>query len=301
MRLFCPAENYQITTKLHGQNGVLARVKQRDYLTYIQFFMKTFNSKAIYNPSGKAGEYSYWACNFYVGCSNGCIYCYCKKGILAGAMGQDKPQLKKCFKDEIHAMEVFEKELLQNKTELQKHGIFFSFTTDPMIEETYSLTVQAVRLCNSLDIPVNILTKETGYIYKLSYWTSNINTELIAIGFTLTGHDELEPNVSTNAQRIRAMELCKQTGYHTFASIEPIIDFPSAKNVINASIDFCDLYKVGLMSGKKYDVVEAQSFVEWLNGLNKPKIYLKESLQKLSRYTNDELDEYFVNRDYRLH
>jgi hypothetical protein len=26
--------------------------------------MKTFNGKAIYNPSGKAGEYSYWACNF---------------------------------------------------------------------------------------------------------------------------------------------------------------------------------------------------------------------------------------------
>jgi len=47
--------------------------------------------------------------------------------------------------------------------------------------------------------------------------------------------------------------------------------------------------------------VEAQTFVEWLNELQKPKIYLKESLQKLSKYTNDELDEYFVNRDYRLH
>ncbi len=62
--------------------------------------MKNFKGKAIYNPSGKAGEYSYWACNFYVGCSNGCEYCYCKKGILSGVMGQDKPQLKKCFKDE---------------------------------------------------------------------------------------------------------------------------------------------------------------------------------------------------------
>ncbi|KAA6320448.1 hypothetical protein EZS27_029784 [termite gut metagenome] len=37
---------------------------------------KPFNGKAIYNPSGKAGEYSYWACNFYNGCSNGCTYCY---------------------------------------------------------------------------------------------------------------------------------------------------------------------------------------------------------------------------------
>ena len=36
--------------------------------------MEKFNGKAIYNPSGKAGEYSTWACNFYVGCSNMCEY-----------------------------------------------------------------------------------------------------------------------------------------------------------------------------------------------------------------------------------
>ena len=57
--------------------------------------MKTFNGKAIYNPAGKAGEYAKWACNFYVGCSNMCDYCYCKKGILNNVMGMDEPQLKK--------------------------------------------------------------------------------------------------------------------------------------------------------------------------------------------------------------
>lgn len=86
--------------------------------------MKQFNGKAIYNPSGKAGEYAEWACNFYVGCSNGCEYCYCKKGILKAVMGQDKPQLKKCFKSENHALEVFESEVSFNIVELQKHGVF---------------------------------------------------------------------------------------------------------------------------------------------------------------------------------
>lgn len=65
---------------------------------------KQFNGKAIYNPSGKAGEYSYWACNFYVGCSNMCEYCYCKKGILSNVVGQNKAQLKQCFKDETDAL-----------------------------------------------------------------------------------------------------------------------------------------------------------------------------------------------------
>lgn len=69
--------------------------------------MEQFKGKAIYNPSGKAGEYSRWACNFYTGCSNGCDYCYCKKGILGHTMGGDTPTLKKCFRNEQHAIEVF--------------------------------------------------------------------------------------------------------------------------------------------------------------------------------------------------
>ena len=76
--------------------------------------MKRINGKAIYSPKGKAGEYAEYACNFYVGCSNGCEYCYCKKGILAATMGGNSPTLKKCFKDEYHALEVFEKELKTN-------------------------------------------------------------------------------------------------------------------------------------------------------------------------------------------
>jgi DNA repair photolyase len=123
-----------------------------------------FNGKAIYNPSGKAGEYSYWACNFYVGCSNGCEYCYCKKGILKEVMGQNKPQLKKCFKDESHALEVFCKELKANLQELQEHGLFFSFTTDPMLPETIFLTHEAITACRDSNIPVKILTKCTNWV-----------------------------------------------------------------------------------------------------------------------------------------
>ena len=125
--------------------------------------MKNFNGKAIYNPSGKAGEYSYWACNFYTGCSNGCDYCYCKKGILAKSMGGDVPVLKKCFKDEKHALEVFEKELMKNLSELQEHGLFFSFTTDPMLPETVDLTIRAIGACQRNMIPVKVLTKCTRY------------------------------------------------------------------------------------------------------------------------------------------
>lgn len=263
--------------------------------------MKNFKGKAIYNPSGKAGEYSFWACNFYVGCSNGCTYCYCKKGILAGVMGQDKPQLKKCFKDEADAFTIFRKELSKNKVELRKHGLFFSFTTDPLLPETKELTFEAIEMCLLNWIPVKILTKCTEWINSFEFERFEGIENEVAFGFTLTGHDNLEPGASTNLQRIVAMEKLHRLGFKTFASIEPIIDFNRAKEMIVMSMGDCDLYKIGLMSGKNYDQHKAQLFVEWLSDLRwEPKIYLKESIQKLTRYTTEELGDNFVDRDYNM-
>ena len=62
-------------------------------------------------------------------------YCFNKKGRFARVLGGNESKLKKCFKDEKHAIEGFEKELLQNLSELQKHGLLFSFTTDPMLKQ----------------------------------------------------------------------------------------------------------------------------------------------------------------------
>lgn len=80
---------------------------------------KRFNGKAIYNPSGKAGEYSQWACNYFTGCSNECEYCYCRKGVL-GSVWSAKPQLKKCFQSMEHALDVFCNEVDKNEEYIVK-------------------------------------------------------------------------------------------------------------------------------------------------------------------------------------
>lgn len=263
--------------------------------------MKNFKGKAIYNPSGKAGEYSYWACNFYVGCSNGCTYCYLKKGRGAAILGGDVPTLKKCFKDENHALEVFQKELKQNLPELQTHGLFFSFTTDPMLPRTIDLTMDAVMLCVAHDIPVKILTKTAFDIGWFRAHFEPVHNDVkgrIAVGFTLSGHDELELYASTNAERIKAMKILHNAGFKTFASIEPIIDLNASMEMIQKTIGFCDLYKVGLESGKKPNAFMLLNFVNVLAVLD-AKFYLKESITKL-------LGEYmlpsdnFVQRDYNI-
>jgi len=262
-----------------------------------------FKGKAIYQPTGKAAEYAAWACNFYVGCSNNCSYCYCKKGILANAMGQDKPQLKKCFRDEDHAFDIFQTEVSNNVSELRKHGLFFSFTTDPLLPETRELTAEAIDFCTDYGIPVKMLTKRSDWLDYLLPWLPINLHHLYAFGFTLTGHDELEPGASTNQERIEAMRKLHNEGFRTFASVEPIIDFVSSQQMISKSIDCCDLYKIGLESGEKYNIPALQLFVGWTTNLSSKcgfKIYFKDSLLKAAGISRESLPANCVTRDYNM-
>lgn len=267
--------------------------------------MKKFKGKAIYQPAGKAAEYSGWACNFYVGCSGECTYCYLKKGRGAAILGSNTPKLKACFKDEKHALEVFEKELQANLSELKEHGLFFSFTTDPALKETYGMTIRAIEKCMKYDIPLKILTKSKLTDFTLFNWV-HLNyhdkyKKLISIGFTLTGHDELEKGTSKNHERIAGMKSLHEAGFKTFASIEPVLNYANSLKMIEHSDPYCDLFKIGLESGEKYNSKSVYEFVnEVLKRTNKP-IYFKDSLLKAAGIQRESLPGRCVTRDFKLH
>ncbi|NDW19452.1 hypothetical protein D0T53_11105 [Dysgonomonas sp. 216] len=272
---------------------------------------KQFKGKAIYNPSGKAGEYSQWACNLYIGCSNDCSYCYCKRGVMSSVWSTE-PKLKSCFRNEDHALELFEKELKQNLSELREHGLFFSFTTDPMLSGMVTImTSYAVGICLNHDVPVKILSKcaTRGDYSNLhnrvfnAYGNSIHKKDLIAFGFTITGHDELEQSASTNKERIETMASLHRSGYKTFASIEPIIDFDSSWKMIFQTGGICDLYKIGLMSNKKYSVTDAQNFINnvisYTSDRNS-KVYFKDGLLEQAGIKRENLPSVCVTRDYNI-
>ena len=271
---------------------------------------KQLNGKAIYSPKGKAGEYAKYACNFYVGCSNDCDYCYCKRGVLGHSMGKPQATLKKCFKDVTHAMDVFQKELEANLAELRKHGLFFTFTSDPMIDECIGLTILAIDYAKLKNVPCKILTKRGDFIQRLPMvWLypnqNSLSRKYIAFGFTLTGHDELERGASTNAERIECMRNLHNAGFNTFASIEPIIDLKSSYEMIKQTLGFCDLYKIGLMSGKRnYTMFDVQSFMHGTNlliGNNDSKVYWKDSvLDYIGMNRNDLPKGFCVGADYNI-
>lgn len=267
--------------------------------------IKPFKGKALYNPSGKAGEYAPWACNFFTGCSNNCDYCYCKRGVMSHVW-TDKPKLKKCFKDEDDAMRIFVVEMWKNIKELRECGLFFTFTSDPMLPETQMLTMRAIKECISHDIPVQILTKCADIRDLILYAASLMEDqrELIAIGYTLTNHDEMEPGASSHFDRLGALRVAKEIGCRTFASIEPIIDLESAGIAISDAMPYCDLFKIGLMSGgKRPDKNELLQFVKHWNDIfdkSGHKVYWKKSI---ADYLGDDMEynmDCCVDADYNI-
>jgi hypothetical protein len=137
---------------------------------------------------------------------------------------------------------------------------------------------------------------------------------MFEFGFTLTGHDELEPYASTNLNRIETMKKLHDLGFKTFASIEPVIDTDSSLEMVYKTTEFCDLYLIGLESGKKYDKNDLRHFVysvgcnceyggeetTTLYDNHKPKIYFKDSLLKQAGINRENLPENCITRDYSL-
>lgn len=248
-------------------------------------------SKVIYQPSGKAREYSPWACNLYVGCSNDCSYCFNKRGVLGKVAGGPVAKLKSGIKDEDQAFDIFLSELKRYKDRIIRDGgLMFSFTTDPCLPRTLPLTMACVSAATGMDVPCHILTKCADWILRDKTWTDamTVSRDLLNVGFTLTGRDDLERGASTNAERILAMRSLHDEGYRTFASIEPIINLDRSLEMIRQSTDCCDQYKIGLLSGDektsdRYDIAgRLEEFIYEVDELltrEKKTVYWKKSIK----------------------
>lgn len=199
----------------------------------------------IYQPQGAAGEYAKWAINLYHGCSNGCTYCYNRRGVLSHVFG-DKPELAAPIirqrdkllneylkKNNMTAHDAIKKGVVNHEglmaaldlisKDLEKigkdkirqdGGIFFSFTCDPFDMEADMFILQKVVLLLIFNrIPVTILTKNV-YWMQTGLWKStlrDLTTDYkdiacyLTIGFTITGKDKLEPGAPSTEERIEAL------------------------------------------------------------------------------------------------
>jgi DNA repair photolyase len=266
---------------------------------------KLYSGKVIYQPSGKAGEYAQWACNFYTGCSNNCDYCYLKKGPYAHVW-TDYPKLKSSFKNEDEAFQCFVKEVNKNLDALRHHGLFFSFSTDPMLEETAALTIASMEYCVKHGIPCVVLSKCARMAECLDNpaFNSERGRELLVFGSTLTASDMEEGNASSHLERINTLAAFHSAGFQTFASIEPIVSFAASLKAVKDAAPYCSVLKIGLMSGVKkdyYDLNECLDFIKQVSvvaTLNRCRLYWKNSVRKfiLERYQGDDASKVMLER-----
>ena len=231
--------------------------------------------KILSRPRGNAEEYGRWSVNPYIGCSHGCLYCYLKKGPSGAYLGQDKPVLKKGVVSEEHAYHLAMAEIITNRDEIIRDGgLFMTFTSDPCLPDTKDLFCRISRKSISMDVPCTMLTKVSGIERLVSEIAKGDDYEYthasnLAIGWTLTGHDELEPNAPTNAERILTMKNIKEKyicgdAIHLWASIEPVIDFSSSLDMILQALDAgCQHFKIGLLTNNTRVVRKDFSFGEY--------------------------------------
>lgn len=154
----------------------------------------------IYQPQGAAGEYAKWAINLYHGCSNGCTYCYNRRGVLSHVFG-DKPELAAPIvklrekllnmymkdrgitaRENIYPSAVFwygifaaQRLILTDLAKIGEDkirkdgGIFFSFTCDPfdsyLDNNNNNITKWMLHTLVTSQIPVTILTKNVDWLY----------------------------------------------------------------------------------------------------------------------------------------
>lgn len=251
---------------------------------------------AFYLPKGPAGEYAAqgYGLNLFRGCTGGCIYCYREHGIISKSIGGDTPVLLKKYKDEAGALTRIAHDLDNHKNELvAADGVFATFTSDPGQEATFPLFKQAFDLIIKAGVPVKMLTKFTSWVNTpegQELLAKGASTGFLAVGFTLTGHDELETGASPNADRVAAMKSIHSMGIKTFASIEPVIDQQTSLDMVKAAAGYCDMFLVGLESGPNRHVLTddevsnmSHQMIDVVRSCGVGSIYFKSSILKVAK------------------
>lgn len=236
---------------------------------------------AIYQPKGKAREYSPLALNIYNGCDHACRYCYVPK-ITRRTYEDYSSKVKP--KSELFTL--LEKDL---RKPIQ-HQVLLSFAGDPYCrtEQVLRCTRRALGMLKENGAPVALLSKGGARMLD-DFDLIRSFGERIKVGATIIYASETyrnyeEPGAASIDERIATLRHFHDAGIRTWVSLEPVIDPGHALCVINDTIDVCDEYRIGKINynRKLEDAVDWSLFLDSVLRILRPagkKIYIKRSLQ----------------------
>lgn len=205
----------------------------------------------IYEPKGRAFEYSPLAANLYNGCAHGCSYCFVpgippyKYAENARAAFYANPAPRPCVLEQL-ARDA-------RRMAGDERRILMSFTSDPYqpIEREHEITRQALRIMVDHGLRPQILTKAGAWAVERD--GDVLQASGCVWAATLTFDDaakslEWEPGAALPCERFAALERAHALGLETWASLEPVLDPDAATRIIHATHRFVDLFKVGKLN-----------------------------------------------------
>jgi len=195
----------------------------------------------IYEPKGKAREYSPLALNVYNdGCDHGCDYCYCKNIRYGKWSTNPKPR---------------DLAGLDREARKADSQILLCFMGDPycLAERTHRKTREALGTLKSNRCSVAILTKGgTRCLDDLKLFLDWPEGR-IKIGATLTFNSSAkssihEPGAASPEDRIEALNVLHAHNVKTWVSIEPVLEPLESLAILEKSLPYVDGYKVGKLN-----------------------------------------------------
>jgi DNA repair photolyase len=213
----------------------------------------------IYEPSGKAREYSELASNFYTGCSHACKYCYCP-AIMRKTLSEwsANPHAR------TNVLKSFERDCQRATDEQKEKELLFSFMTDIyQNEEAAFLTRQAMLVAEKHGFKkVNLLTK-AGFRAVKDFDIIERNPGWKFGSTIIFRSEELreywEPGAPSIQSRYEAVKIAHSKGIYIWVSVEPVVDIEEAFKVIHDLKPFVNFWKVGKLNHMK----EVESGIDW--------------------------------------
>jgi DNA repair photolyase len=203
----------------------------------------------IYEPAGRAREYSPLALNYFKGCDHGCKYCY-----VQPMMRRFNPAYNHSSVSCDLNLSELEASIKKLSKEDRNKQVLLSFTGDPYCGFESGQTRQVLEVLLKHRIHTSILTKNPHKALKDIDLFKQF--EHFKIGTTLVVADEAkrqewEPGTIHSSKRIEALERFQSEGIITWASFEPVIYPEHSLLMIEKVSGFIDHVKVGKLNNYK--------------------------------------------------
>lgn len=232
----------------------------------------------IYEPRGRAREYSPLALNIYNQCDHCCLYCFV-------------PIIQKKLRHPTKTDKVYPRQDILKKVqrEAEKYSfgkqVLLCFMGDPYCKADveYEITRNVLGILLKNQVTVAILTKGGKRCLRDLDLFKQFNA--IKVGATLTFSNDVdslewEPHAALPRDRIGTLKKLKENGIKTWVSFEPVIDVKQTLQLIDITHEFVDQYKVGKMNHYNTDIDWRDFGIKAIKKLNSygKKFYVKKDL-----------------------